>query len=61
LGNNLLRFVIAGQVQNTDYNVMVLTLGTSGYVSGDFDLNGQVQNTDLQLKLVPDIGKGQAF
>jgi hypothetical protein len=50
-----------GQVQNTDYNAMVLTLGTSGYVSGDFDLNGQVQNTDLQLKLVPNIGKGQPF
>lgn len=50
-----------GQVQNTDYNFLVPTLGTSGYLPGDLDLNGQVQNTDLQLKLTPNIGRGQAF
>lgn len=50
-----------GQVQNTDYSSMVLTLGTAGYQAGDLDLNGQVQNTDLQLKLVPNIGRGQQF
>jgi hypothetical protein len=50
-----------GQVQNTDYATMVLTLGLAGYQPGDFDLNGQVQNTDLQLKLVPNIGRGAAF
>ena len=50
-----------GQVQNTDYANMVLTLGTAGYRPGDFDLNGQVQNTDLQLKLLPNIGRGAAF
>lgn len=50
-----------GQVQNTDYNEMISTLGVSGYQAGDFDLNSQVQNTDLQLKLIPNIGKGQPF
>lgn len=50
-----------GQVQNTDYAAMVLTLGMAGYVPGDFDLNGQVQNTDLQLGLVINIGRGLAF
>lgn len=50
-----------GQVQNTDFAAMVLTLGTAGYAPGDFDLNGEVQNTDLQLRLTPNIGRGQAF
>lgn len=50
-----------GQIQNTDYASMVLTLGTSGYQAGDLNLNGQVQNTDLQLRLIPNIGRGQAF
>lgn len=50
-----------GQVQNTDYNLMIPNLGLSGYNAGDFDLNGQVQNTDLQLKLIPNIGRGQPF
>ena len=39
-----------GQIQNTDYAAMILTLGISGYVAGDFDMNSQVQNTDLHLK-----------
>ncbi len=51
----------SGQIQNTDFNAMTITIGNSGYVAGDMDLNGQVQNTDLQLKLIPNIGKGQAF
>ncbi len=50
-----------GQVQNTDYNGLAITLGLAGYRLGDFDLNGQVQNTDLQLLLVPNIGRGQTF
>jgi hypothetical protein len=48
------------QVQNTDYNNVILTLGVAGYHAGDFDLNGQVQNTDLQLQLLPNIGRGAA-
>ena len=50
-----------GQVQNTDYARMIITLGTAGYLQGDMDLNGQVQNIDLQKKLIPNIGKGGAF
>lgn len=50
-----------GQVQNTDFNNMILTLGTAGYRPGDFNLNGQVQNTDLQLKLIPNLGRGAQF
>ena len=44
-----------------DYAGMVLTIGIPGYVSGDLDLNGQVQNVDVQFHLVPNIGRGQAF
>ncbi len=51
----------SGQIQNTDFNAMIITIGNSGYVAGDMDLNGQVQNTDLQLELIPNIGRGQAF
>ncbi len=50
-----------GQVQNTDYNALLETLGTAGYAAGDLDLNSQIQNTDLQLNLIPNIGKGQPF
>jgi len=32
-----------------------------GLYAGDFNRNGQVQNTDLQPQLVPNIGRGQAF
>ncbi len=52
----------SGQIQNTDFNFMIPTLGVpAGYLPGDHDLNGQVQNTDLQLKLIPNIGRGQPF
>jgi hypothetical protein len=30
---------------------MVITLGTAGYEAGDLDLNGQVQNIDLTIKI----------
>ncbi|MEM1216018.1 MAG: hypothetical protein AAGJ82_10055 [Bacteroidota bacterium] len=50
-----------GQIQNTDGNNMLQILGASGYLSGDTDLNGQVQNIDLQLKLTPNLGRGQQY
>ncbi|MEM9260704.1 MAG: hypothetical protein AAGA62_13730 [Bacteroidota bacterium] len=50
-----------GQVQNTDGTGVTQLLGGSGYVPGDLDLNGQIQNIDLQLKLTPNLGKGQQF
>jgi hypothetical protein len=40
---------------------MLPSLGTAGYQPGDFDLNGQVQNTDLQLQLIPNLGRGVQF
>lgn len=51
-------FDINGQVQNTDNNGLIPTIGLSGYQQGDFDLNNQVQNTDLQNLLIPNLGKG---
>ena len=50
-----------GQVQNTDKSNLESVNGTSGYVAADVDLNGQVQNTDLQFKVIPNIGKGEQF
>jgi len=54
-------FDLNGQIQNTDFNSMILTIGLSGYQQGDLDLNGQVQNSELQSILVPNIGKGTQF
>lgn len=50
-----------GQIQNTDGANVTQLLGGSGYVQGDLDLNGQIQNIDLQLKLTPNLGRGQQF
>ena len=54
-------FDLNGQIQNTDFNSMILTIGLAGYQQGDLDLNGQVQNSELQSILVPNIGKGTQF
>ncbi len=51
-------FDFNGQVQNTDYNNILLQLGMSGYMRGDLDLNGQVQNSEVQTLLVPNTGRG---
>lgn len=50
-----------GQVQNTDAAGLIQLLGGSGYEQGDVDLNSQIQNIDLQLKLTPNLGRGQQF
>ena len=50
-----------GQIQNTDYSILVNALGASGYTREDLDLNNQIQNTDLHLKLIPNLSRGQAF
>ncbi|MEM1323690.1 MAG: hypothetical protein AAGG75_25745 [Bacteroidota bacterium] len=50
-----------GQVQNTDVNGLVPSIGTSGYQMGDLNLNGQVQNTDLQNFLILNLGKGAQY
>lgn len=48
-----------GQVQNADYNSILVNIGSSGYLQGDLDMNGQVQNTDMQNILLPNVGRGE--
>jgi len=50
-----------GQVQTTDFNQFVQDLGISGYFTEDFNLNSQVQNTDLQNQFIPNVGRGASF
>ncbi len=50
-----------GQVQNTDINSVITTLGGSGYSDADMDMNGQIQNTDINNLMNPNIGKGEQF
>lgn len=50
-----------GQVQNTDKNAVQALIGISGLTDADLDMNNQVQNTDIQNKLNPNIGKGEQF
>lgn len=50
-----------GQIQNTDVQSLLPSIGISGYQQGDLNLNGQVQNTDLQLQLLPNLGRGAQF
>jgi len=50
-----------GQVQTTDFNQFVQDLGLSGYLPEDFNLNSQVQNTDLQNLFIPNVGRGASF
>ncbi|MEM1322265.1 MAG: LamG-like jellyroll fold domain-containing protein [Bacteroidota bacterium] len=46
------------QVQNTDVNSILQEIGLSGYLRSDLDMNNQVQNAELQLQLIPNVGKG---
>lgn len=50
-----------GQVQVTDFNQVLQDLGISGYLPEDFNLNSQVQNTDLQNQFIPNLGRGASF
>lgn len=47
-----------GQVQNTDKSAVEPLRGTNGYTNADIDMNSEVQNTDINNKLNPNIGKG---
>jgi len=47
-----------GQIQNIDRVEVIDILGGSGLSDGDIDMNGQIQNIDLNLKLIPNLGKG---
>ena len=35
--------------------------GMSGYNNADIDMNGEVQNSDINTVLNPNIGKGEQF
>lgn len=50
-----------GQVQNTDKNAVEPLRGISGYENADIDMNSEVQNTDINNALNPNLGKGEQF
>jgi hypothetical protein len=47
-----------GQIQNTDVIEVRPQVGTSGYSNLDIDMNGEVQNTDINLHIRPNLGRG---
>jgi len=50
-----------GQIQNSDRIAVQSQLGLSGFSDADLDMNSQIQNTDIQNKLTPNLGKGEQF
>jgi hypothetical protein len=48
-----------GQVQNTDKNAVEPLRGISGYENADIDMNSEVQNSDINSVLNPNIGRGE--
>ncbi|SFZ93028.1 hypothetical protein SAMN05428642_1021138 [Flaviramulus basaltis] len=50
-----------GQIQNIDKNAVEPLRGLSGYSNADMDMNGEVQNSDINNFLSPNIGKGVQF
>ena len=50
-----------GQIQNSDKNAVEPLRGISGYSNADIDMNNQVQNTDINSVLNPNLGKGKQF
>jgi len=50
-----------GQVQTVDLNLFYEDQGLGGYLPEDFNLNSQVQNTDLQNNFNPNVGRGASF
>jgi len=50
-----------GQIQNSDKNAVEPLRGLNGYNNADIDMNNQVQNTDLNIALNPNIGRGEQF
>ena len=48
-----------GQIQNTDKIAVEPLRGLSGYNNADIDMNGEVQNTDVNNALNPNIGRGE--
>ena len=50
----------SGQIQNSGVNNTILQIGNSGYSLFDLDMNGQIQNTDINL-IRKNLGKGEQF
>jgi len=50
-----------GQIQNSDRLIVESLRGVSGYSNADIDGNGEVQNTDINISLIPNLGKGVQF
>jgi len=50
-----------GQVQNSDKAAVEPLRGISGYSNADIDMNNQVQNSDINTLLNPNLGKGEQF
>lgn len=50
-----------GQVQNTDLNLVLPKTGQTGYKIEDADMNGTVEQADIQLKMIPNLGRGKQF
>ncbi|MBC8487309.1 MAG: hypothetical protein H8D45_14865 [Bacteroidetes bacterium] len=47
-----------GDVNSGDKTIWTNQAGTKGYKSGDFNMNGQVSNTDKNELWLPNIGEG---
>jgi hypothetical protein len=47
-----------GQIQNSDVSEVRPQVGTSGYSKLDTDMNDQVQNSDINIFIRPNIGRG---
>jgi hypothetical protein len=50
-----------GQIQNTDYLLILPIIGNAGYSLGDFNMNSQIQVSDINLFSIPNVGKGRQF
>ncbi len=49
------------QVQNTDLNLVFSKIGQAGYKIEDANMDGTVEQVDIQLKMIPNLGRGKQF
>jgi hypothetical protein len=50
-----------GQIQISDKNAVEPLRGITGYSNADIDLNSEVQNSDINSYLNPNIGRGEQY
>jgi pimeloyl-ACP methyl ester carboxylesterase len=50
-----------GQIQQTDVILALPKIGQAGYFIEDIDMNGEVQNLDIQNYIFPNLGRGKQF